>query len=290
MSWVVVTPARNEADRIGRVAASLAAQTVDLVGLWVVVDDGSTDGTADAVPAGLPFPVEIVRRENSGGLSGGSAFRAFWAGAEAGLSRLPDAERVMKLDADAMLEPDYFSRLVEGCGDAALVAGRVDEPGNQSRPDYTRGVLKAYDRAAIELLRELPVALGYDVMDEVLLRLSGLDVRCVPDAVARVSRRTGSSEGDLDGRRRAGRVARWTGFHPLYFLARLGRYAVRHPYGIGSIVMLWAYLTAGPGPYAATLKAAHRAEQVSRMRSALRRSAGGRTLPSPPRSVPTRSG
>src|SRR4029453_19433592 len=43
---LTVPPARNEAAHIERIARAVAAQTV-LPARWIVVDDGSTDGTLE---------------------------------------------------------------------------------------------------------------------------------------------------------------------------------------------------------------------------------------------------
>ena len=45
-SYGLITPARDESDNLPRLAAGLAAQTV-LPAAWVIVDNGSTDGTAE---------------------------------------------------------------------------------------------------------------------------------------------------------------------------------------------------------------------------------------------------
>lgn len=285
MSWLVVTPARNEADRLPVLAASLTRQQPGVVGQWVIVDDGSSDGTAESIPADLPFPVHIVRRDNSGGMRGGSPFSAFLAGAQEGLQLLPDTERVLKLDADVVIADDYLAELAAMPLDVGLVGGFLDQPGEEARPGHVRGALKAYNRAAFDLLLTVQPALGYDVLDEVLLRSKGMEVVVVPTARATVSRVTGSSEGVLSGRRRAGVVSRWSGYHPLYFALRLLRYAVRPPYVVGSVVMFWSWLTAGAGPYPAELRAAQRREQVALMRRALsaplRRVPGRRARVSP---------
>src|SRR5690349_2085000 len=99
MSFLVVTPARNEAERLPALAASLASQEPGLIRLWVIVDDGSTDTTATCLPPDLPFPVHVITRKNDGGLAAGSAFAAWRHGAEHGLTLLPDAQRILKLDA-----------------------------------------------------------------------------------------------------------------------------------------------------------------------------------------------
>lgn len=268
MSVLVVTPARDEAARLPALAASLAAQEPGLVGLWVVVDDGSTDGTATCLPEDLPFPVVVVPRRNDGGLSAGSAFGAWRFGAEHGLGLLPAAERVLKLDADVVLDPGHLAALC--ARDAALVGGVLTGPGEVHRADYTRGPLKAYDRRAYDVVRTLPTAVGFDVMDEVAVRRAGLGVEVVDAATATVSRLTGSSEGLLAGRYRGGKVSRWTGYSLAYFLLRLVRHLWRRPYVVGSVAMLAGYLRAGPGPWPAELKADLRREQRGRLVSLLR--------------------
>jgi poly-beta-1,6-N-acetyl-D-glucosamine synthase len=50
LRYAVVTPARNEEENIRRLGAALTAQTQPPAE-WVVVDDGSTDGTLDVLSA-----------------------------------------------------------------------------------------------------------------------------------------------------------------------------------------------------------------------------------------------
>ena len=65
----VVLPVYNQAGSVARAIASVADQTYADIEL-VVVDDGSTDGTAAAVTeclAGFAFPARLLRREHRGG-------------------------------------------------------------------------------------------------------------------------------------------------------------------------------------------------------------------------------
>jgi dolichol-phosphate mannosyltransferase len=269
--WLLVTPARNERDRLPQLAASLAAQTEQPLGLWVIVDDGSDDGTAECVDgATMPFDVEVLTRTNTGGLLGASERVAFGDGVARGLERLPTAERVLKIDADLVLASDHFAALIKEPVEVGVIGGVIADVADRSQPHHVRGGLRAYNRAAWDVSASLPVALGWDVLDEVAIRAAGLEVRVVPDAIATSARRTGSSEGVLRGRRRGGVVARWTGYHPLYFVLRLVRYSAKRPYVVGAAVMLWAYLTAGSGPFSRELKRANRAEQTARLRALVR--------------------
>ena len=278
MSWLVVTPARNEAHRLPVLARSLAAQAPGLIGQWVVVDDGSTDGTAHCLPADLPFTASVVARTNDGGLARGSAFGAWRFGAEHGLTLLPTATRVLKLDADVVLDDDCFARLAAEAPQAGIAGAVLRGEGEVLRRDYTRGPVKSYSRAAYDVVRVLPTAVGFDVVDEVAVRQAGLAVQLVDSARATVTRETGSSEGLLRGRYRGGVVARWTGYHPLYVALRLLRYLGRRPYVIGAFATAWGWATAGPGPYPADLRAALRREQSGRLRRLLRHPRAGARL------------
>ena len=46
LTYAIVTPARNEARNLPRLAACLVEQTVQ-PSAWVIVDNGSTDGTSE---------------------------------------------------------------------------------------------------------------------------------------------------------------------------------------------------------------------------------------------------
>jgi dolichol-phosphate mannosyltransferase len=218
----------------------------------------------------LPFAVEVLRRTNTGGLLGASERVAFGDGVARGLELLPNAERVLKIDADLVLAPGHFAALVDAPAETGVIGGVIADLSDRSQPHHVRGGLRAYSRAAWEVADTVPVALGWDVLDEVAIRAAGLDIRVVPDAIATSARRTGSSEGLLRGRKRGGVVARWTGYHPAYFALRIVRYTAMRPFVSGAAVMLWAYVTAGPGPFAKELKRANRAEQTQRLRALAR--------------------
>src|SRR5690348_5408978 len=97
--YVVITPVRNEAAFLNLLVDSLVVQTVTPQ-QWIIVDDGSTDGTADLATAAARNHswISVVRRSNRGYREpGGGVIQAFCDG-----FRLINAdwEFVVKLDGD----------------------------------------------------------------------------------------------------------------------------------------------------------------------------------------------
>ncbi|MFD5749379.1 bifunctional polysaccharide deacetylase/glycosyltransferase family 2 protein [Streptomyces sp. NPDC127033] len=110
----VIVPAYNEKECIANTLNSLAASTHPIE--IVVVDDGSTDGTAEiAESLGLPN-VRVVRQENAGksaALNNGVRQAAY--------------DIVVMMDGDTVFEPDTVRELVQPFGDERVgaVAGNA---------------------------------------------------------------------------------------------------------------------------------------------------------------------
>ena len=123
LTYSIITPARDEAENLRRLAPCLVAQTVRPAA-WVIVDDGSTDGTRSLVTS-LAREHPWIRVASAGGGTlerGGPIVRAFNAGL-AELEPLPDI--VVKLDADITLDPDHFERLLSGFEGNAIWESRA---------------------------------------------------------------------------------------------------------------------------------------------------------------------
>lgn len=103
--FAVVIPAFNDREQIAPAVASVLAQ--DLLGVVVVVDDGSTDGTAEAArDLGEPR-VRVVQQANGGP----GAARNAGAAAAAG-----QATHLVFLDADDALLPGALAAFAAGHG------------------------------------------------------------------------------------------------------------------------------------------------------------------------------
>jgi glycosyltransferase involved in cell wall biosynthesis len=111
LRYVLVTPARNEAAFIEKTLLSMIAQT-KLPVKWVVVSDGSTDGTDEIVQrhARNHAWIELLRMPERKERNFAGKVHAF----NAGFARLKNLEYdlIGNLDADVSFEPEYFEYLI----------------------------------------------------------------------------------------------------------------------------------------------------------------------------------
>lgn len=113
MRYVLITPAKNEERFIAKTLDSMVVQTL-LPERWVIVDDGSTDNTAEIVASyAQRYPwIELIRRRPQPHRSFAGKVHAF----NAGLARVQQSlefEVIGNLDADLSFDPGYLEFLIE---------------------------------------------------------------------------------------------------------------------------------------------------------------------------------
>jgi biofilm PGA synthesis N-glycosyltransferase PgaC len=243
-----VTPVRNEAENLERLARCLADQSLPPL-RWVIVDTGSTDDTisvAQGLAATRPFihveraPVEVARSQR-----GAPIVRAF----EHGLTFLDDrADVVVKVDADVSFEPDYFSRLLEefevdpSLGIASGSAEEFDGTNWTVRLNTGNsvwGAARAYRRDCLAQIGPLEKSMGWDGIDEAKAQLHGWSTRTLAQLRFRHHRR----EGERDGRRwRAwaarGRASHYMGYRWWYLVLRSLHHSRHDP---AALALVWGY-------------------------------------------------
>ncbi len=253
MSYVVITPVRDELRYVEATIRSLALQTV-LPLQWIVVDDGSTDGTDRLLQQhALRHPwMTVVRRPNRGFRSaGGGVMEAFHAGrAHAWV----DWEYLVKLDADLSFAPDYFEaclrrfasepRLGIGGGTVCRPEGTgvcIDVVGDP--PFHVRGATKIYRRACWNDIGPPVQAPGWDTIDEVKANLFGWTTRSFSDLTVVQHKPTGAAAGRWHDAFKNGRANYMTGYHPAFMLAKCARRSLRQPLLVESTALLSGYVS-----------------------------------------------
>ena len=250
-TYVVITPVRNEAAFIECTIASMTSQTVPPV-QWIIVDDGSTDNTADIVRAQTAeYPwIRLVQRADRGFRQRGrGVIEAFNEGCAA--LAVADYQFIVKLDGDLSFAPDYFERLLArfAARPSLGISGGTCyvQEGNMWRPEETdvthvRGATKMYRRACLEAIGGLVAHLGWDGADEWQARARGWEVQSFLDIPLHHHRTTGTAKGPVRGRIEQGRAAFYMGYHPLFMLARGVRRMADRPFVLGGIALLWGYV------------------------------------------------
>lgn len=255
---LIVSPAKDEAEFIGRTIASMDAQTLRPA-LWVIVDDGSSDATGEiAEEAARSRPwIKVVRRPpGTGRRVGPGVVEAFHAGLEADGVDLDEFDYVGKFDADLELPPNYFRELVarfEADPKLGTASGKVYVPiggklvYERLGDDFSQGAAKLYRRECYRAIGGLVREVMWDGIDCHRCRQLGWKARSWNDPELRIVhfRLMGSSHRSVyHGRARWGRGQWFMGTHPLYILAIAGYRAMERPWIAGGLCILWGYARA----------------------------------------------
>lgn len=243
--YVVVTPVRDEEIRLRLTIESMVAQTLRPAE-WIIVDDGSSDGTAALIReyAGRHPWIRGCERPNRGHrLSGTGVVEAFYEGYR--LLQRKDWGFLVKLDGDLSFARDFFQRALAhfqvqprlGIGGACLHLMVNGAPQPERGPQFhVRGATRIYRRRCWEAIGGMVPAPGWDTVDEVRASMQGWSSESFSDLVAFHHRPTGGAGHWRDMFKR-GQGSYVAGYHPLFVAARCLRHLGSRPYLLGSLGM-----------------------------------------------------
>ena len=285
MNYVLITAARNEAAMIKATIESVVAQTVRPV-RWIIVDDGSTDGTPDIVEAYLSGRewIELLRRPPRQHRTFAGKVHAFNAGFERVASLQPDL--VGNLDADISFSPDHFEFLIGKLAeDPALgvVGTAYTEEGWDSTKDSFEGATSVH--GACQLFRSQCFAEiggyvphrggGIDWIAVTTARMKGWKTRNFPDRWFHHHRTMGTAERSPVGAMfDYGKKDFFLGGSPLWQVFRVGYRMTKKPLVVGGLALgcgyCWAMLRRMERPVTPELMRFHRREQMAKLRAIAR--------------------
>ena len=285
MRYVLVTPARNEAKYIELTIRSMVAQT-RLPLKWVIVSDGSTDGTDDLVrqySANHPW-IELLRMPERRERHFAGKVHAFNAG-YAQLNGI-DFEVIGNLDADVSFEPDHFEFLLGkmeenpelGLAGAPFREGTFQYDYRFTNIENVWGGCQLFRKKCYEAIGGYtPLKLGgIDHIAVVSARFHGWTTRTFPERVCMHYRTMGTAQqGQLKAKFRLGRKDHSIGNHPLWEAFRSCYQVTKPPLLLGGVSLglgyLWALLHREDVPLRPELVAFVRGEQMARLQRFFKR-------------------
>ena len=282
-TYVLITPARNEAEFIELTIKSVVGQT-DRPVKWVIVSDGSIDGTDEIVSryAAEHKWIDLIRMPERAERHFCGKVHAF----NAGYARMKDLKYdvIGSLDGDISLDDaNYFSFLLSKLAeDPAL--GLVGTPYRDGATYDERFVNTEYVAGACQLFRRecfeeiggyVPVKEGgVDDIAVITARMKGWKTRTFTDKRCLHHRAHGSAEHSaLMVKFRDGALEYALGGHPVWGLFRAVHQMTRRPFVIGGLMLLAGYASAMirrvERPVSRELVEFHRREQMRRLRNYL---------------------
>jgi glycosyltransferase involved in cell wall biosynthesis len=285
VKYILITPARNEEAFIKKTLDSVITQTV-LPERWIIVDDGSTDDTAEIVESYAkrhPW-IELVRRVQD-------RDRSFASKAHAVNNSLERAnslqfEIVGNLDADVSFAPDYMEFLMQRFSeDPKLgVAGTpFTQDGNYDSSkdsfegeNYVSGPCQLFRRGCFhEIGGYVPNrAGGLDWIAVMTARMKGWKVRSFSEKRFHHYRTLGTAnKGPVRALFSYGEKDYYLGGSPVWQLFRVAYRMTKRPVVLGGLALLsgymWAALRRSNRAVSPELMRFHRHEQMEKLRAIL---------------------
>jgi poly-beta-1,6-N-acetyl-D-glucosamine synthase len=282
---VLISPVRNEAQHIRQTIESMIAQTVKPL-KWVIVNDGSTDETADIVKSYLNrFPwidlMEMPQRRDR-------TFAAKVNGFNAGYERVKslDFHVVGNLDGDVSFDPDHLEFVLSKFAeDPTLgVGGTIfrEEGYSSDRNSFegqahVPGQFQLFRRQCFEEIGGYVAHRhgGIDWMACGTARLRGWKTKAFRERVFFHHRHLGTAErGPFWAAFSYGEKDYYLGGSPIWQFFRVGYRLINRPYVVGGVALglgyLWALVRRMDRPVSDELMRFHRREQMTALKGILR--------------------
>ncbi|MEI6673576.1 MAG: glycosyltransferase family A protein [Verrucomicrobiota bacterium] len=252
--YILITPVRDEEALLPRTIASVVAQTV-LPAEWIIVSDGSTDGTDEIVrEASARHPwIRLLALAPRPARS----FAAVVRNTETAIRNLNVKQPAFLglLDADIEFQSDYFEQLMARfevepglglAGGVVIDVGRARDRFPRNRRDVP-GAVQFFRRECFERiggLTPMPEG-GWDMITCATARMHGFTTRLFTDLVVDHLKPRNIAEGGAVRRKwQLGIRDYAAGYHPLFEVVKCISRWKDPPFVIGAVAWWVGYCTA----------------------------------------------
>ncbi len=250
--YIIITPAKNEAKYIEKTLDSVINQSIKPI-IWIIVDDGSTDNTAEIVKsyqAKFPF-IKLVNRASEEKRNFGNKVYAI----QRGFEEVTDIEYkyYCNLDADVSFEPDYFEILLKKFEEnpkLGITGGKVFDliDGSFHYQGYelhsVAGPIQFFRKECYESFGGYkPFKTGFiDGHAEMSARMNGWVTETIPELMVKHYRPVGTAKGNiLKVIYEGGKLEYKFGYSYFYHLLRTLKLIKQKPLFIGSLASMAGY-------------------------------------------------
>jgi glycosyltransferase involved in cell wall biosynthesis len=250
-SYAVITPARDEATNLPRLASSLTEQSIRPQ-TWIIVDNGSSDGTLELAMR-IAEEHSWIRVLSVPGASSANRGAPVVQALQAGITALSvdPPEIVINVDADISIDAEYFENLLQrfdADDSLGIASGSAFElQGGTWRQRHVTGTTvwgasRAYRWECLQEILPLEERVGWDGLDEFKANARGWSTTAFEDLPFRHHRREGERDGTpWKARQNQGQAAHYLGYRAWYLVLRALWQARREP---SALAMVWGYVIA----------------------------------------------
>lgn len=253
--YIIITPAYNEEKNIEKTLSSVVRQSL-LPFQWVIISDGSTDGTDDIIKKyQMEFDfITFLRIDREKKHSFGAKVHAINYGYERVKDN--DYDFIGILDADVSFDAGYFQKLINrfhenpklGIGGGNIVQ-YIDGQYEARKKDINTvaGAVQFFRRECFEISGGfIPIEYGgEDAAVEFIARMNGWIVQTFADLEVIHYGFVGRGSGTrLKARFKWGKMNYVLGYHPLYECIRCIYRASEKPFLLGSFYELIGFFSA----------------------------------------------
>lgn len=253
--YLLISPCRNESKYLQKTIDSIVNQSC-LPSHWIIVDDGSTDGTEVILNEAAKKHkfIQIIKRSDRGTrLVGPGVIDAFYTGYES--INVQKFDYICKLDVDLEIPNKYFETLICRMENNLRIATCSGKPyfhnqngdlvSEKCGDDTSVGMIKFYRRKSFELIGGFVREVMWDGIDCHRCRMLG-QIACSwdePDLRFIHLRPMGSSHKNIFvGRFRHGTGQYFMGTSLIYMLASCFYRMAAPPVVLGGTAMMIGYL------------------------------------------------